>query len=45
MRQQPMPTLVGLLGYGGLTPFVSLALLSIVELAHGIMYRGSGLAF
>ena len=40
-----MPTLVGLLGYGGLIPFVSLALLSIVEPAHGIMYRGALLLY
>lgn len=41
MRQKTMPTAVGLLGYGGLVPFIGLAILSFAEPAHGIMYRGA----
>ena len=36
-----LPVTVGLLGYGGLIPFVGLALLSIAEPSHGILYRGA----
>ena len=45
MRQNTMPGAVGLLGYGGLIPFVGLAILSIAEPAHGIMYRGALLLY
>jgi len=45
VRQKPMPATVGLLGYGGLIPFVGLAILSIAESAHGIMYRGALLLY
>lgn len=45
MHRHSLPMTVGLLGYGGLIPFVGLALLSIGETAHGILYRGALLLY
>ena len=45
MRQSSMPTSVGLLGYGGLIPFLALALMSNGDTAHGILYRGALLLY
>lgn len=45
MRQNTLPVSVGLLGYGGLIPFIVMAILSIAEPAHGIIYRGALLLY
>ena len=45
MHPHPLPVTVGLLGYGGLIPFVGLALLSMTEPSHGILYRGALLLY
>ena len=45
MRQNTLPVSVGLLGYGGLIPFIAMAILSIAEPAHGIIYRGALLLY
>lgn len=45
MRQSSMPISVGLLGYGGLIPFIGLALLANAEPSHGILYRGALLMY
>ena len=41
MPSESLPVTVGLLGYGGLIPFVVLAMLSVAEPSHGILYRGA----
>ena len=45
MRQPSMPVAVGLLGYGGLIPFMGLAILGNIEQSHGILYRGALLLY
>jgi hypothetical protein len=45
MRQSSMPTAVGMLGYGGLIPFIGLATLANIEPSHGILYRGALLLY
>jgi hypothetical protein len=45
MRQTSMPISVGLLGYGGLIPFIGLAVMSFMDPAHGILYRGALLLY
>ncbi len=45
MRQSSMPTAVGVLGYGGLIPFIGLAILANIEPSHGILYRGALLLY
>ena len=45
MRQSSMPTAVGMLGYGGLIPFIGLAILANIEPSHGILYRGALLLY
>ena len=45
MRQSSMPTAVGMLGYGGLIPFIALAILANIEPSHGILYRGALLLY
>ena len=41
MSYERTPLVAGLLGYGGLIPFAGLAVLSIIEPQHGVMYRGA----
>lgn len=43
--RQTMPVSAGLLGYGGLLPFIGLAALSLADLSHGILYRGALLLY
>ena len=45
MRQSSMPTAVGMLGYGGLIPFIGLATLANIEPSHGPLYRGALLLY
>ena len=45
MRDKQMPLSVALMGYGGLVPFIGLAVLSNVEPMHGVMYRGALLLY
>lgn len=45
MSQSRLPTSVAWLGYGGLLPFLALAILSVGEPNHGILYRGALLAY
>lgn len=45
MRQPSMPITVGLLGYGGLIPFLGLAVLANIDPDHGILYRGALLLY
>jgi len=45
MRQSSMPTAVRVLGYGGLIPFIGLAVLANIEPSHGILYRGALLLY
>lgn len=45
MQRRVLPVTVGLLGYGGLMPFIGLAILSIIESSHGILYRGALLLY
>lgn len=45
MRDKQMPLAVALMGYGGLIPFIGLALLSNAEPLHGVMYRGALLLY
>ena len=45
MRQSSMPTALGMLGYGGLIPFIGLAILANIEPSHGILYRGALLLY
>lgn len=40
-----LPTTVAWLGYGGLLPFLGLAVMSVVEPSHGLIYRGALLAY
>lgn len=45
MRRSSMPNAVGMLGYGGLVPFIGLAILANIEPSHGILYRGALLLY
>lgn len=45
MCQSSMPTSVRVLGYGGLIPFVGLAILANFEVSHGMLYRGALLLY
>lgn len=41
METTRLPTSVAWLGYGGLIPFVALAILVLVEPGHGVVYRAA----
>lgn len=45
MTANQMPVVPGLLGYGGLIPFIGLGILSNVEPQHAMMYRGALLLY
>lgn len=45
MNQAPLPTSVAWLGYGGLLPFVGLALASAIDAAHGPLWNDALLAY
>jgi hypothetical protein len=45
MAQSRLPCSVAWLGYGGLLPFLALAIMSVGEPNHGILYRGALLAY
>ncbi len=45
MKDHQMPLSAALLGYGGLLPFIGLAVLSNMEPMHGVMYRGALLLY
>lgn len=45
MKPSSNPATVQILGYGGLIPFIGLAVLANVEPAHGFLYRGALLVY
>lgn len=45
MHEKTLPVSVSLLGYGGLIPFIAMAILSIADPAHRIIYCGALLLY